>query len=122
MKCFQCGTELPEGTRFCGHCGVMVSDPDAATIMVEPEESEVMLARMRRIFVGEYEVERELARGGMAIVYRATETALRRSIAPYRSASSSRAGIIPGWSAIARSNDFSASAGCCFSRRHRPRR
>ena len=81
MKCFQCGTELPEGTRFCGHCGVKVSDPDAATIVMEPEESEAMLARIRRIFAGEYEVERELARGGMAIVYRATETALRRSIA-----------------------------------------
>lgn len=81
MKCFQCGAELPEGTRFCGHCGVKVSDPDAATILEEPEESEALLARMRYIFAGEYEVEREIGRGGMAIVYRATETALQRPIA-----------------------------------------
>ncbi|MGH7520834.1 MAG: protein kinase domain-containing protein [Gemmatimonadales bacterium] len=81
MKCFQCGTALPESTRFCGHCGVKVSDPDAATVVVEVEESEALLARIRRIFAGEYQVERELARGGMAIVYRATETALQRPIA-----------------------------------------
>ena len=81
MKCFQCGAELPEGTRFCGHCGVKVSDPDAVTIVEEPEESEALLARMRYIFAGEYEVEREIGRGGMAIVYRATETALQRPIA-----------------------------------------
>ena len=81
MKCFQCGAELPEGTRFCSHCGLKVSDPEAATIVMEPEESEALLARIRRIFAGEYEVEREIARGGMAIVYRATETALQRPIA-----------------------------------------
>ena len=33
------------------------------------------------MFAGEYEVEREIARGGMAIVYQATEVALRRPIA-----------------------------------------
>jgi serine/threonine-protein kinase len=81
VKCFQCGATLPDDTRFCGQCGVKVSDPDAATIVVEPEEAEVLLARMRRIFAGEYEVEREIARGGMAIVYRATEPALGRTIA-----------------------------------------
>jgi predicted Ser/Thr protein kinase len=81
VKCFQCGTVLPEATRFCGHCGVKVSDPDAATVVVEVEESEALLARIRRIFAGEYQVDCELARGGMAIVYRATETALRRPIA-----------------------------------------
>ncbi len=81
MKCFQCGSLLPEGTRFCGHCGVKVSDPDAATVVVEIEDSEALLARMRRIFAGEYDVEGEIGRGGMAVVYRATETALRRPIA-----------------------------------------
>jgi len=81
MKCFHCGTELPETTRFCGFCGFKVIDPHAATMVVEQEESDVLLARVRRVFDGEYEVESELARGGMAIVYRATETALRRSIA-----------------------------------------
>ena len=81
MKCFQCGTELPETTRYCGHCGSKVIDPHAATVVMEQEDSDALLARVRRIFEGEYQVERELARGGMAIVYRATETALRRPIA-----------------------------------------
>ncbi len=81
MKCFQCGSGLPEGTRFCGHCGVKIVDPDAGTMVLEIDEADELLARVRRVFAGEYEVERELARGGMAIVYRATETALRRPIA-----------------------------------------
>ncbi len=81
MKCFECGTELPESTRFCGYCGSKIIDPNAATMVVEVEESEALMARVRRIFDGEYEVESELARGGMAIVYRATELALQRSIA-----------------------------------------
>ena len=81
MKCFECGTELAESTRFCGYCGSKIIDPNASTIVVEVEESEAMLARVRRIFDGEYKVESELARGGMAIVYRATEIALQRSIA-----------------------------------------
>ena len=81
MKCFQCGSVLPEGTRFCGHCGLKVMDPDAGTIVVEVEEADELLARVRRVFAGEYEVEREIARGGMAIVYRANETALSRAIA-----------------------------------------
>lgn len=81
MKCFQCGTELPESTRFCGYCGLKVIDPQASTVVLEVEESEALLARVQRIFHGEYDVTGELARGGMAIVYRATEVALRRSIA-----------------------------------------
>ncbi|HET9384898.1 MAG TPA: protein kinase [Gemmatimonadales bacterium] len=81
MKCFQCGSTLPEATRFCGHCGMKVADPEAGTMIVEVEEADQLLARIRRVFAGEYEVESELARGGMAIVYRATETALRRPIA-----------------------------------------
>jgi len=80
VKCFQCGAQLPDSTRFCGQCGVKVSDPNAATVVVE-EESETLLARMRRVFDGEYDVERELGRGGMAVVYRATENALGRLIA-----------------------------------------
>jgi len=50
-------------------------------MVLEIDEADELLARVRRVFAGEYEVERELARGGMAIVYRATETALRRPIA-----------------------------------------
>jgi len=81
VKCFQCGSTLPEGTRFCGHCGMKVADPEAGTMIVEVEEADQLLARIRRVFAGEYEVENELARGGMAIVYHATELALRRPIA-----------------------------------------
>jgi serine/threonine protein kinase len=58
-----------------------VTDPEAGTMVLDLEEADELLARVRRVFAGEYDVERELARGGMAIVYRATETALQRPIA-----------------------------------------
>jgi serine/threonine protein kinase len=56
-------------------------DPEAGTMVLETEDADELFARIRRVFAGEYEVERELARGGMAIVYQATEIALRRPIA-----------------------------------------
>lgn len=36
MKCFKCGAALPDNTRFCGHCGTLVTDPQASTLVVEP--------------------------------------------------------------------------------------
>jgi serine/threonine protein kinase len=81
VKCFHCAAELPDDTRFCGRCGIKVGDPEASTLVVEVEESEALLARVRRVFDGEYIVERELARGGMAIVYSAQETMLGRPVA-----------------------------------------
>lgn len=80
-RCFRCGTEIPTGSRFCGHCGVQALDPHAATVVVEPGAQDALLERLRLIFAGEYEVERELARGGMAVVFKATEVALQRSVA-----------------------------------------
>jgi serine/threonine protein kinase len=49
--------------------------------MVESEDAEGLLQRIRLVFAGEYDVERELARGGMAVVFKATELALTRPIA-----------------------------------------
>ena len=81
MRCFRCGTVIADGTRFCGNCGLPASDPQASTVVVEVDESQGLLERIRRVFAGEYEVERELGRGGMAIVFKATEVALARPIA-----------------------------------------
>ena len=81
MTCAQCGREIALGARFCGHCGAQASDPAAATLVLPPEDSNALLARLRLVFAGDYEVERELGRGGMAAVFKATEMPLKRTVA-----------------------------------------
>ncbi|MDQ6886884.1 MAG: protein kinase [Gemmatimonadota bacterium] len=78
--CSRCGTPLPSGTRFCSHCGRQAIDPGAATLVVGTEE-DALLAEVREMLAGEYDVEREIGRGAMAIVFRATEAALHRRVA-----------------------------------------
>ncbi|MGI8497609.1 MAG: protein kinase domain-containing protein [Gemmatimonadaceae bacterium] len=78
--CSRCGTPLPSGTRFCSYCGRQAIDPGAATLVVGTED-DALLAEVRTMLAGEYDVEREIGRGAMAIVFRATEAALHRRVA-----------------------------------------
>ncbi|PYO83101.1 MAG: hypothetical protein DMD65_06735, partial [Gemmatimonadetes bacterium] len=81
MNCFRCGAAIPEGARFCASCGTMAVDPHDATLLVETEHPEALFQRVRMVLAGEYEVERELARGGMGVIFKATEVGLRRAVA-----------------------------------------
>ena len=80
-SCAQCGKETAEGARFCVHCGAQVSDPHAQTILVEDDESDLLLRNLSRELAGDYQVERELGRGGMAVVYEAVDVHLGRRVA-----------------------------------------
>ncbi|MEK7668903.1 MAG: serine/threonine-protein kinase, partial [Gemmatimonadota bacterium] len=82
MNCPKCGTEVSPGSLFCGKCGAGVTDPGGATLLVATaEEQDQLLVQLRKDLAVDYEVEKELGRGGMAVVYRAREIELRRLVA-----------------------------------------
>jgi serine/threonine protein kinase len=81
MQCVKCGTQVPEGSRYCLSCGAQVTDPGAATVAVSSAPVDPLLDQLRAAVAADYEVERELGRGGMAIVYKAREVELRRPVA-----------------------------------------
>lgn len=81
MTCFRCAATVPEGSRFCPACGTVVADALGATLLVESGDQDALLDRVRRVLAGELEVESELARGGMGVVFTAQEVGLGRKVA-----------------------------------------
>ena len=83
--CARCGTPLPGAGRSCPACGL---SPVAGTAVLSPVTDAPPargptgeLATIAAALAAEYEVIEELGRGGMAIVYRARDRALRRDVA-----------------------------------------
>src|SRR5260370_36319526 len=80
MRCHACHTPLPDDSVFCLRCGALASGQAAygsAYLLDETAVRELELL-VRRQTAGEYEIERELGRGGMAAVYLATAIARGR--------------------------------------------
>jgi tRNA A-37 threonylcarbamoyl transferase component Bud32 len=82
MLCAHCASPLPDGSAFCTNCGADVRDQASTTPDALDEVGVAKLTRvLREETAGEYEIERELARGGMGVVFLATEIQLRRRVA-----------------------------------------
>jgi serine/threonine protein kinase len=79
-QCQRCGAAIAPGSRFCPSCGRQVLDPGAATLVVGAAD-DALLAEVRHALTGEYDIDREVGRGAMAVVYRATEAGLGRRVA-----------------------------------------
>jgi serine/threonine protein kinase len=79
-QCPRCGAALAPGTRFCPSCGRQVIDPGASTLLLGAAD-DALLAEVRHALSGEYDIDREVGRGAMAVVYRATEAGLGRRVA-----------------------------------------
>src|SRR2546426_2917591 len=76
MRCSSCGSDVPTGLRFCGRCGAEASDPGSATVILEAEEQDPLLSQLRHVLAGEYEIERECGRGGVAAAFKALDVSL----------------------------------------------
>jgi serine/threonine protein kinase len=109
ITCLHCGGDLDSGDRFCAHCGAEsvaclscarmllstdLSCPhcgapaqpavphDPFSTSTEPSSPMAdIVERLRRATLGEFEVGRELGRGGMAAVFLAHEISLDRKVA-----------------------------------------
>jgi hypothetical protein len=80
MNCYKCATPIPENSRFCSACGADVSgDTQGPTLIAEPEPD--LQAKLQVELGTEYIIEKELGRGGMAIVYGGRDAHLGRKIA-----------------------------------------
>src|SRR5688572_14338465 len=84
MICAHCSTPVADEARFCHSCGSLVSDAEgqaAATAAMDQSSFMHMERLLRDDTKGVYEVKHMLGRGGMAVVYLATETGLSRKVA-----------------------------------------
>src|SRR5687768_13413653 len=81
LQCPTCRTEVPGHSRYCLSCGSQVSEPSLGGVVAAAPEPHPLLALLRAGLGPEYEIERELGRGGMAVVFLAREVELNRAVA-----------------------------------------
>jgi serine/threonine-protein kinase len=83
MNCYKCATPLPDNSRFCLSCGADVSGehPHAHDKTIAVEADPELMTKLQEDIGTEYVLDRELGRGGMAIVYLGHDAQLGRKVA-----------------------------------------
>src|SRR6185295_3182250 len=81
MNCYKCATPLPDNSKFCMACGADVSGDHTHQITGTMQPDPELLNMLQAELGTDYQVEKELGRGGMAIVFLATDKHLGRKVA-----------------------------------------
>jgi serine/threonine protein kinase/uncharacterized protein YjdB len=85
VACTSCGRQILPGDPSCPHCGTPADPAIPSDGLHPPGDPPSPMAdiveRLRRATLGEFEIGRELGRGGMAAVFLAHEISLDRKVA-----------------------------------------
>ena len=84
MECTFCATPIPDDSVFCMNCGSRVSDAEEqakVSAALDPSATLQMERQLKEIVAPDFKIGRRLGRGGMAMVYLATEVDLDRKVA-----------------------------------------
>ena len=83
--CVRCGQQVLADDRFCAGCGAPQAGVGSTPVSGGPKRStsgwDRVLEQLRQATLGEYIIESELGRGGMAAVFLAYDIALERKVA-----------------------------------------